>query len=45
MQSRGEGCKGRNHTGFGLLFLAQQTVGTVGTITTYLSLLTVVLCP
>lgn len=41
MQSRGGGCEGRDHTGFGLLFLAQQTIGTVGTSTTYLSLLTV----
>lgn len=44
MQSRREGgCEWGDHTGFGLPFLAQQTVGTVGTSTTYLSLLTVAL--
>lgn len=44
IQSRGEGgCEWGDHTGFGLPFLAQQTVGTVGTSTTYLSLLTVAL--
>lgn len=46
MQSRGEGgCEWGDHTGFGLPFLAQQTVGTVGTSTTYPSLLTVALYP